>query len=303
MPVDISSHIVGKKRWYHISRWEGLALYLPAVLLILVLKGYPLFMGFYLSFTVPSGVTKNIFAGLQNYRYLLTDKIFLSVVINIGKYFVSLPAFVLVPLIIAFLLHKRVPGWKFFRAAYFFSYLLAPVMVGYMFSFLLGVKGPLNTFLQNIGLGVLAIQWLGNQNIAIFTVYGVILWSWFGLGTIIFLAGMATIEEDLFEAARLDGANNLQILMYVSIPQILPTIGYWTVLVTTSLLTGVFPYIFALTQGGPGYATMMPDYYVYLVSTKFLNPGYASTLGVVLFVLIFAFSLIQIRRMYIRDIT
>jgi ABC-type sugar transport system permease subunit len=286
-----------KMTWFLLNRWEGYALFLPAVILILVLKGYPLINGFYLSLTVPESVGKNIFVGFENYRSLMSDKIFFTVLVNVLKSFLVLPVFVIIPMIIAFLIHRKIPGWRIYRATYLFSYLLAPVMVGYMFSFLLSPYGPFNTVLRNIGLEVLAIQWLGNPGIAIFTVFAVILWSWFGLGTIIYLASMATIEEDLYESAALDGANKWQILINITVPHILPTIGYWSVLVTASFLIGLFPFIFALTEGGPGYATMMPDYYIYLVATRFLNPGYASTLGVVLFFVVFVLSLIQIRLM------
>jgi len=290
-----------KSRWYFFNKWEGLLLCLPAIVLILIIKGYPLIQGFYLSLTSPETIGHNVFVGLENYRRLLADKIFLVSIINILKSFLALPAFVIIPLIIAFFIHQRVPGWRFFRATYLFSYLLAPVMVGYMFSFLLGSYGPINTFLKKIGLEVLAINWLGNPGMAIFTVFGIILWSWFGLGTIIYLASMGTIEENLYESARLDGANNWHILFYITIPHILPTMGYWSVLVTTSFFIGLFPFIFSLTEGGPGYATMMPEYYIYIVATKFLNAGYASALGVVLFFFIFILSLIQIRLMFTRE--
>jgi ABC-type sugar transport system permease subunit len=283
------------------KRWEGYLLLLPAVVLILALQGYPLIQGFYLSLTTSKTVGVNLYVGFQNYRNLLSDRIFFRVLINILKSFVVLPVFVIVPLIIAFLIHRRVPGWRIFRATYLFSYLLAPVMVGYMFSFMLSPYGPVNMLLRKIGLGVLAIQWLGNPGIAIFTVLGVILWSWFGLGTIIYLASMATISDDLFESAVLDGANRRQMLYFITIPHIMPTMGYWSVLVTASFLIGLFPYIFSLTEGGPGYATMMPDYYLYLVATRFLNPGYASTLGIVLFFVVFARSIMQIRLMSIRE--
>lgn len=290
-------------RWFYLNRWEGLLLYLPAILLVLALKGWPLIQGFYLSLTTQKVVGQNIFVGFSNYQKIFTDKIFLTSLVNILKSLAALPVFIIVPLIIAFFIHQRVPGWKFFRATYFFSYLLAPVMVGYMFSFLLGSYGPINTFLKRIGLDVIAINWLGNPKSSIFVVFGVILWSWFGLGALIYLASMATIEEDLYECAKLDGATNWQVMFYITIPHIMPTIGYWSVLVTTSFFIGLFPFIYALTGGGPGYATMMPEYYIYIVATQFLKSGYASALGVVLFFVIFVLTLMQIKLMYTNELS
>ncbi|MHB1376838.1 MAG: carbohydrate ABC transporter permease [Candidatus Humimicrobiaceae bacterium] len=292
-----------RSSWFFFNRWEGMLLYMPAIILILVLKGWPLIQGFYLSLTTQEVVGKNVFVGLANYHKLFTDKIFLTSIVNILKSFIALPFFIIIPLVIAFLIHQRVPGWKFFRATYLFSYLLAPVMVGYMFSFLLGSRGPINVLLKAIGLDALAINWLGNPRSSIFVVFGVILWSWFGLGALIYLASMATVEEQLYESAKLDGANSMQVLFHITIPHILPTIGYWSVLVTTSFFIGLFPFIFSLTEGGPGYATMMPEYYIYITATKFLNPGYASAMGVVLFFVIFILSLVQIKLMYSNELS
>jgi len=288
-------------KWYYLNRWEGLLLFLPAIILVLVFKGWPLIQGFYLSLTTQEVVGQNIFVGIENYRDIFKDKIFLNSLINILKSLMVLPIFIISPLILAFFIHQHIPGWKFFRATFLFSYLMAPVMVGYMFSFLLGSYGPLNTLLKNIGLESIAINWFGNPKISIFVVFGVILWCWFGLGVLIYLASMATIEEDLYECAKLDGAKNWQILRHITIPHIMPTIGYWTILIMTSFFIGLFPFIYALTGGGPGYATMMPEYYIYVVATQFLNAGYASALGVVLFFVILVLSLIQIKLMYTNE--
>jgi ABC-type sugar transport system permease subunit len=285
-----------KKRIKIFEKYQGIILCLPALILVIVIKLYPLIKGFALSLTTQESVGTNIFVGFENYAKLLTDKIFLISVVNILKAVGVLPIFVIIPLIIAFLLHRNVLGWRFFRSTYLYPYLLAPVMVGYMFSFILGPYGPINKILEIFGFE--AVRWLGNPKFAIFTVFGVILWCWFGLGTIIYLASMSIIPEDLYEAAEMEGAKNRHILFRITIPHILPTVGYWSVLITTSFFIGLFPFIFALTEGGPGYATMMPEYYIYINATKFFDAVYASTLGVVLFVVIFFLSIIQIRFMY-----
>jgi len=280
-------------------RFEGLLLAAPALLLILVFKAYPLIKGVALSLTSSAkGVGVNEFVGIQNYIRLFNDRVFLGSLVNILKSIIVIPIFVVIPLIIAFIIHQKCTGWRFFRATYFFPYLLPPVIVGYMFSFILGPYGPVNSIIESIGLEKFAINWFGDPNIAIFSIFGVILWSWFGLGTIIYLASMGTIPEDLFESAILDGAKPRQLLRYITLPHIVPTLGYWAVLITTSFFIGLFPYIYALTEGGPGYATMMPEYYVYIVSTKYLDAGYASAIGFVLFLLIFVLAMIQVKFMY-----
>jgi len=279
----------------------GVLLFLPAVVIVIVFKGVPLITGFYLSFTRPASILKNVFAGLANYSRLVNDEIVHAALINVLKSIVILPAYILVPLFVAFLLYQRVKGWQFFRATYLFSYLLSPVMVGYIFSFVLGNDGPVNSLLRTIGLGKLAIQWFGNTSSAMWMVLAVVLWTWFGLGALIYLAAMASISEDLFESATLEGATPRQVLAHVIIPHIVPTISYWGVICTAGLFLWLFPFLYALTEGGPGYATMMPEYYIYLTTTKFVDPGYASALGISLFILIAILSSFQVRMMYSRE--
>ena len=279
---------------------QGILLTLPAIILIVLFKLYPLISGILLSFTSSSkGVGVNEYVGFANYVRLFHDEIFLGALFNILKAILVIPIFIAVPLVVAFIIHKRFFGWRFFRATYFFPYLLPPVMVGYMFSFVLGPNGPLNIILKNAGFEFLAINWFGDQRFVIFSILSVILWSWFGLGTITYLASMGAIPDEYYDSAKLDGTKPRQMLWYITIPSIIPTIGYWAVLVTTSFFIGLFPYIYALTEGGPGYASMMPEYYVYIIATKYLDSGYASALGFVLFLLIFFLAILQIKYMYL----
>lgn len=280
------------------EQYQGYLYFLPAFILVLVFKGYPLARGLYISLTKPVGVLGSEFVGLANYDRMLHDQVFLGSLVNVAKGIAALPFFIIIPLALAFLIFQRVRGWRLFRATYFFSYTLAPVMVGYMFSFVLGIDGPVNELLRSIGLKELAIQWFGTLATAMWAVYAVVLWSWFGLGTVIYLAGLATISEEVFDAAKVDGAGWTQMLWHVAIPSVLPTMGYWSVVCTTGLLIWLFPYIFALTEGGPGYASMMPEYYIYLIATRYVDPGYASALGVTLFGVVFVVSFFQVRLMY-----
>lgn len=286
------------KRPFPSAIWQGYLLFLPTVSIIVILKGFPLIKGFYLSLTRPVSILENIFAGFENYRHMLTDKIFLLSLINILKSISMLPLYVLIPFLLAFLIHQRILGWRFFRATYLFSYLLSPVMVGYIFTFVLSETGLLNSLIELLGLKRLAFPWLSNSTSAMWVVLFVVLWTWFGLGALIYLAAMSSINEDLFESARLDGANSLRILVNITFPQMLPTISYWGVICTTGLLLWLFPFLFSLTEGGPGYASMTPEYYIYLTATRFVDPGYSSAIGIFLFILISLISYIQIRMMF-----
>ena len=276
----------------------GYLCFLPAVVLITVFKLYPLASGVFYSFTNWRGGPKWEFIGFGNYARMLTDAAFTASMLNAVKVLLTLPIWILLPLGLAFLIYLKIPGWRFFRAAFMLPYIIAPVIVGYIFSFVLGLDGPVNWLLITVGLDFLAVQWFGTVDTAIWALTAVALWSYFGLGVVIYLAGMANLPSEQFEAARLDGANWFQQLVHIAIPALLPTIGYWSVVCTAGMLIWFFPYIYAITGGGPGYASMLPEYYIYQVSTRYAQPGYASALGIVLFAYISLVSFVQIRFMY-----
>jgi multiple sugar transport system permease protein/raffinose/stachyose/melibiose transport system permease protein len=281
-----------------LSKYVGYLYFAPAIILIVVLKVYPLLSGFYYSFTNWRGGPTYDFVGIDNYVRMTQDPAFVAAMGNALKVLITLPIWVFVPFVLAFLIFQRLPGSSFFRAAFFFSYTVAPVMAGYIFSFVLGLDGPVNEILRAIGLDAIAVQWFGTKATSLWALVLVALWSFFGLGVIIYLAGMANIPHDYFDAAVVDGANWLQSMWFVGLPSILPTVGYWAVICTAGMLIWFFPYIYAITQGGPGYASMLPEYYIYQVSTRYAEPGYATALGMVLFLYILIVSFFQIRYMY-----
>jgi raffinose/stachyose/melibiose transport system permease protein len=280
------------------TQWIGYLYFAPALALIVLFKIYPLLSGIFYSFTNWRGSPNYKFIGTGNYVRMVHDPAFVAGMGNAVKVLLTLPFWILVPLALAFLIFQEVPGWRFFRAAFVFPYIIAPVITGYIFSFVLGLDGPVNQVLRSIGLGGLAVQWFGNVDTALWALVAVALWSYFGLGVVTYLAGMSNIPRDYFDAARIDGATWYQSMVYVAIPSLLPTIGYWSVVCTAGMLIWFFPYIYAITSGGPGYASMLPEYYIYQVSTRYAEPGYASAMGVVLFAYVTIVSFFQIRYMY-----
>ena len=159
-------------------------------------------------------------------------------------------------------------------------------------------EGPINSLLKLIKLDFLALAWLGDPRTVLWTVIFVVLWSFNGLGVITYLAGFATISEDLFDAAAIDGASFWGKFFHITLPIMRPIIGYWAVLCTGGMLLWMFPFIFALTQGGPGYSSMMPEYLVYMVSFRFFERGYGTAIGVALFIVVLLFTFFQVKYMY-----
>lgn len=273
----------------------ALALTLPAVVLLIVFKAVPLTQGFFNSF-----MRKGEFAGLDNYVRMLSDKIWVDALGNAAKGMLLLPAFILVPLAVAFALFTAIRGWRTYRAVYLLSYLLPAAMSGLVFALFLGFDGPINSALRNAGLDSFAVPWFSMTDTSMWAVYALVFWAWFGLGTVIYLAALAAIPEDQFEAAHLDGVSAMQALRYITIPWIRPTIAYWGVVTTAGLFLWLFPFITTATGGGPGNSSTTPEIRIYQVFTAGRNPDYAATLGISLFVIVLAFSAFQVRWMYSR---
>jgi raffinose/stachyose/melibiose transport system permease protein len=266
------------------GKWWGLLYLLPALAIVIPFKLVPLVNGVADSLRHWVGVGDvGQFVGLDNYAKMLSDPAVVESFANVGRVVLTLPIWVVSPLLVAYLIHQRTPGWRLFRAVYFLPYMIAPVIVGSIFREILGTSGPLNLILQTVGLGSLAQAWLGGTNTALLSVVGVALWSFFGLGVITYLAGLASLDDAVLEAAAIDGAGFWRTLLNIVLPMLRPVVGYWAVLCLGGMFIWMFPLLFSLTQGGPGYATMLPEYLVYLTAFQFNDRGYATAIGIVLF--------------------
>ena len=276
----------------------GIAMVLPGISLVVVFKLIPLIRAFILSLYETRGFNDPTFAWFSNYASMVKDPAFIGSFRNAALVFLTLPVWVVLPLLLALLIFQRAPGWKIFRAAYFLPYMIAPVVVGIMFRQILAPDGPLNALFIGIGLAPLAIEWLNGPTSALFSLTAVALWAFFGLGVLTYLSGLSTVPEEVIEAARLDGAGFWTMLIQIVAPLLKPVIGYWMVLCTSSMLIWMFPLIYALTRGGPGTATMLPEYLVFITTFEFLDRGRGAAIGMALFVFAALVSAMVVRRMY-----
>jgi multiple sugar transport system permease protein len=268
---------------------------LPAILLVLVLRIIPLFLGFGISLTSATHTSPGEFIGAANYLRALDDPNFRASMVNAGVVLLSVPLFVVFPLILAILLDQGVPGRNFFRSVYFFPVVLSSVIIGSIFSIVLGYNGSLNALLKVFGIP--GVDWLGRSNTALPVTLIIQSWSTFGFGVLIFLAGLSTVPKDMVEAARLEGARMWQIWWHVIIPELRPIIEFSLVLTTIGLLTSLFGLIYVLTGGGPGTATTVPEYLIWAAQGRLNQPAYAAALSVLLFVITGALAWLQIRMM------
>nr|BFE56332.1 sugar ABC transporter permease [Dactylosporangium thailandense] len=278
--------------------WLGAALVFPALALAVTFKLVPLGRGVATSLESSGGFDGSSFAGADNYTRMFDDGMVLSSFRNALMVVATLPLWILLPLVLALFIHQRIPGWKLFRAIYFIPYTIAPIVVGIMFRQILAPDGPLNAGLRKVGLEPLAIEWLNGRYSALFSLVAVAVWSFFGLGVMTYLAGLSTIPGEVLEAAYLDGAGFWRRLFSVVVPMLRPTVAYWGVLCASGALIWLFPLIYALTQGGPGDATMLPEYLVFLTTFQFLDRGYGSAIGIALFVFVALVSIFSVRHMF-----
>jgi len=268
---------------------------LPAVLLVLVFRIIPLFWGFQISLTSATATNPGEFIGFGNYLRALNDPNFIASIANAGVIVVAVPFFVFIPMILAILIDQGVPGRGFFRSVYFFPVVLSSVIIGSIFSIVLGFNGSLNSLLKMVGIP--AFDWLGRSTTALPVTLAIQSWSTFGMGVLIFLAGLSTVPKDMVEAARLDGAKMWQIWWHVIIPELRPIIEFSVVITTIGLLTSMFGLIYVLTGGGPGTATTVPEYLIWAAQGRLNQPAYASALSIILFVVTGALAWLQIRMM------
>lgn len=266
--------------------WIPVLFLLPAFLVLVGLRLWPLYESIQLSFTDWDGISTPHNVGIANYTQLWHDDRFRQSLLTNGKLVLAVPIFVILPFVIAALLQSRVPGWAFFRSAFFFPTLLSPAIIGLTFRMMLKEDGPVNGLLRAVGLGSWAKVWLTDPHWAMIWLVIIAAWAHIGIGVVIFLAAMGSVEPDLIDAARMDGASWLGVQRHVVFWQILPIIELWTVLLLIGVLTSFFPLILLMTNGGPDFATTTADLYSYqLAFGGDYRSGYASAAAVVIFLI------------------
>jgi ABC-type sugar transport system permease subunit len=266
----------------------------PALLALLLVFAYPIVRLLVLSFQRPSS-GEMLFVGLTNYRLILKDDVFLMAVKNNLTLLVCVPIMVVVALLLAIFLFERVRGWRFYRTTLFLPYLLPIAVIGLVFSYIFQLSGVLNEFLTAIGLERLALDWLGSTKLALPTLMFVIIWKEVGFGVVLFLARLMSVEEELFDAAKIDGANWWQLQWYVTVPQLASVIEFFSVISVITMLSWVFNYVYVMTGGGPGNATMVTELYIYLSGFRYNQMNIASAVSVLLLLITGVFIFLELR--------
>lgn len=285
-------------RWWRTHhgqhRLVGYGFLLPDLLGLAVFVVAPILGAFYISFHDWTGIGDRTWVGLDNYRTLATDAAFRDSLKITAIYTATfLPLLVVLSLGLALLVNQGLRLTGFLRSSFFAPFMVSLVVASVVWGFMLqDPGGALNSVL---GLfGVEPQPWLGSTRLALVSVILVTLWQGVGYSMIIFLTGLQDIPTVYYEAAVIDGAGPWRRFRSITLPLLRPTSVFVLVISLISALQ-LFDPIFVLTQGGPAGATTTAVFYIYQTAFQFLQLGYASALSVVLFLIILAISVLQLR--------
>lgn len=278
------------------QNFAGLIFILPALLGTLIFIVIPVIASFGLSFTSWDLLNPIQFVGLDNYRLIFTEPLFFKILINTLVFAVATSFLgVIIPLVLAAILNSKIRGAEFYKTAYFLPFITPMIVIGIVWQWIFDPNiGILNNVLH------LHIQWLYDTNWALPALIVVTVWKLIGYNMVIFLSGFASIPENLYEAAKIDGANPAQTFLRVTVPMLSPTI-FFVIIITAISSFQVFDLIYLMTQGGPLDSTNVLVYAIYKNAFEFFNVGKASAIAYVLFFIILVLTLVQwnLRKKYV----
>jgi multiple sugar transport system permease protein len=301
-----------QEAWKH--RWCYVFM-LPSLILTGMFTFYPIVASWYFAFLDWSGfAAARTFVGLANFREVMTDDLFWGAFRRSMIFMVtSVPLQMGLSLIVAIVLNDRALKLApVFRTMFFIPVVTTTAIVGIVMSFVFSpFNGPVNDILRNLGVISRPIDFLGGADTALWTVIGVFVWKWFGITMIYWLASLQTIPQDLYEAARLDGATRPQLLRYIILPLLTP-FAIVILLITAVGSLNVFALVQTMTGGGPFFASEVMEVYIYRTAFgtggggSVPRLGYASAAGVFFGIAVMFITIVQglaVRRIRTRPIS
>jgi len=275
---------------------------IPALFLLSLTVFVPALQAFYLSFTTYQDIGESPkFIGIDNFVKLWSDPIFWLTLVNTIVYLVGVvPILVILPLILAILVNQKLRGMSWFRTAYYTPVVISMVVAGIAWKWLYAENGLLNQLIKTLGIFPDGIPWLTSPDkilgivpISLASVMVVTIWKGLGYYMVIYLAGLQSIPEDIYEAAAIDGSEGIRQHIDITIPLMRPYLALVAVISAISA-TKVFEEVYIMTGGGPLNSSKTIVYYLYEQAFSNLQLTYACTIGLVLFLIILGLSYLQI---------
>lgn len=273
------------------------AMVAPAAVLLLLFLVIPVLLAFGLSFTNARLISPNPprFVGLDNFiRAFTADPTFIRSLINTFLFaIVVVPVQAGLGLILALLVNQKLKGTTFFRVVFFIPVVTSIVVVSILWRFMYQPDGIINSFIDTITFGAWeSVAWLNNPTTALPAIIVMSIWQAVGFHMIIWLSGLQTIPEELYEAARMDGADAWQQFKNVTWPGLRPTMIFILVTITIAAL-GLFVQIDVMTQGGPVDSTTTLVYHAVRRGYREQQTGYGSAISLIFFVLVLIVAMVQ----------
>ena len=269
---------------------------LPLISLIIMMY-YPIIRSFFISFFDWNLLQEPTFTGIENYKTLFHDEVFRTSLVNTLKWvLIYVPMSVVSSFLLALLLDRKLKGAGFFRTLYYLPVVCPIVVVALLFVWIYNTDyGILNFLLKNL-FGIEPVGWITDSRFSLFSIAVMSVWKWAGYNMLIFLAALQGIDENLYEAAAIDGITPWTKLIKIKIPLVMPSI-YFVMLTAVIDAFQMFTEIFIMTKGGPGYSTYTVSYYLWSNAFEYSKMGYACAMAAVMFVIIMTVTLVQNRIM------
>lgn len=276
---------LNQKRQNTVTAWMFI---LPALLGTLIFIIIPVICSFSLSFADWDLLNDVEFVGLSNYKSILADSLFWKMLGNTFVYAISVSVLgVIIPLALACILNNKIRGSEFYKTAYFIPFITPMIVIALVWQWIFDPNiGGINVLLN------LHINWLYDKSYAMPVLIAVSVWKLIGYNMIIFLSGLSSINQELLEASKIDGAGGFNTFRYVTVPLLSSTI-FFVIVITSISSFQVFDLIYMMTQGGPENSTMVLVYSIYKYAFEYFDVGRASAIAYVLFAIIFVLVLCQ----------
>ena len=268
----------------------------PALILLGVFVFYPIAAVIYYSLTDYDIVTPPVFVGLANFARLLEDDVLRLALLHSFVYLLVTPILIALSIALAIVVNRKLRGIHVYRALYFVPAVSGSIAIGLTWRWLFDRSGFINSVLVSWGVIHEPIQWLATPSLVLPLAMMLTIWAGIGYYSVIFLAGLQNVPEELYDAARIDGCNDLQKHWYVSIPALRPQIVFVGVISSLAALK-VFDEIYVLTNrtGGILNSGVTMVFYLWQQAFERSNAGYASAIAIVLLLVTLGFSIVNVR--------
>ncbi|AQS56355.1 MAG: sugar ABC transporter permease [Novibacillus thermophilus] len=265
----------------------------PWIVGTVLFTGGPMIASLFLSFSRYDIISSPVFVGLENYIQLFQDKLFYKS-LSVTAYYVllSVPFTIISALLLAVLLNQKVKGLAFFRTFYYAPSVISGVSVAYLWAWLLNPDfGVVNSILYDV-FGIQGPKWFHSSTMVVPSMVFMQLTA-LGSTMVIFLAGLQTLPDDLYEAAQIDGAGKIRQFFNITVPLISPVILFNTIIgIITSFQ--IFTQAYVITKGGPDWNSYFYVYYLFETAFAKFQMGYASAQAWILFVIIFILTMLAL---------